>query len=120
MRSDGPKTYSLSLSGWGFWLGVFGVVLLLSSVGLGWLIAGLLLLLVFLLSLPILILLGVRWWMGRAIASATCPVCGFESQAIEGSRFNCPSCGDPLYVADGQFFHQTPSDVIDVDVYEEY
>lgn len=93
-----------------------GGSLLLSWIGLGWLVAVLLGLLVFLLSLPVLILLAFRWWVGRRIASDTCPVCEFESQAIEGSRFFCPNCGEPLFVADGEFYRQTPSGTIDVEL----
>ena len=114
MRSNGPKTYSISLSGWGFWLGVLAVVLLLSAVGLGWIVASLIGLLVFLLSLPILLLLGFRWWLRGTITTDECPVCYVKSEAIEGSRFGCPNCGELLYVADGQFHRQVSSDVVEV------
>ncbi len=119
MRFEQPKTYSISLTGWGFWLGSLAVAVLLTRVGLGWLVAGLVALLVFLLSLPVLVLLAFRWWARRWIATDRCPVCGSESQAIEGSRFFCPSCGEPLFVADGHFYRQTPPGTIDVEPLEE-
>ncbi|WP_026100987.1 hypothetical protein [Synechococcus sp. PCC 7336] len=119
MRPNNPKTYSLALSGWGFWIGALAIGIVLSKIGLGWMVAALLVLLVFLLSLPILVLLGVRWWLRRTIATDTCPICNFQSEAIEGSRFSCPSCGEPLYVADGQFFRQTARGVVEVDYIDE-
>jgi hypothetical protein len=120
MGSTNPnKTYSISLRGWGFWLGAIGLGVLLSYLGLGWLITVLLGLLVFLLSLPILILLAFRWWARRLISQDQCPVCHVESQAIEGSRFFCPSCGEPLFVADGQFYRQTPPGTIDVELIQD-
>ena len=119
MRPNSPKTYSIALSGWGFWIGALAIGVLLSTIGLGWMVAALLALLVFLLFLPVLILLGVRWWLRRTIATDTCPTCSFKSEAIEGSRFSCPSCGELLYVADGQFFRQTANGVVDVDYIDE-
>ncbi len=116
---NSPKTYSIALTGWGFWLGVIATVALLMTVGLGWLVGALLALLVVLLSLPIVILLLVRWGMQRLITTDACPVCGFESQALEGSRFFCPSCQEPLFVADGHFYRQTPTGTIDVELIED-
>ncbi|NJM00017.1 MAG: DUF1610 domain-containing protein [Synechococcaceae cyanobacterium SM2_3_2] len=116
MNPNTPRTYSISLSGWGFWLSALGGALLLSWIGLGWVVAALLGLLVFLLSLPLMILLAFRWWARRRIATDTCPVCEFESQAIEGSRFLCPNCGEALFVADGEFYRQTPSGIIEVEL----
>ncbi|MDX2272777.1 MAG: hypothetical protein NW237_12660 [Cyanobacteriota bacterium] len=119
MRSTTPKTYSFALAGWGFWLTTGVVVLLLTVLGWGWLVAALVGLLVFLLSLPILLLLAFRWWMGRLIATAACPVCHFESQAVEGSRFFCPNCHEPLFVADATFYRQTPKGTIEVELIED-
>ncbi|NJK63176.1 MAG: hypothetical protein HC921_11295 [Synechococcaceae cyanobacterium SM2_3_1] len=114
-----PKTYSIALRGWGFWLGALGVALLLSAAGLGWLIIFLLGFLIFLLLLPVLILITFRWWIGRLIATDSCPVCGFESQALEGRRFRCPSCGEALFVADGEFHRRTPPGTIEVEVLQD-
>jgi hypothetical protein len=119
MGSNTPKTFSIALSGWGFWLGAIGLTTLLTYVGLGWLITALLVFLLFLLSLPILVLLGFRWWARRLISTDHCPVCSFESQAIEGGRFFCPSCQEPLFVADGHFYRQTPPGTIDVEFIED-
>lgn len=116
MGSHDPKTYSLSLTGWGFWLSALGSAFLMSWLGLGWLVTALLLLLFFLLSLPILAVLVFRWWARRWISTDQCPVCGFESQAIEGHRFHCPECGEPLFVADGFFYRQTPPGTIEVEL----
>ena len=114
MRPNGPKTYSIAFSGWGFWLGAIAFVFLLSSVGLGWMVAALTGLLVFLLTLPILVLLGFRWWLRRTIATDNCPVCNFKSEAVEGGRFSCPSCGELLYVADGSFHRQMADGTVEV------
>jgi hypothetical protein len=83
MRFEQPKTYSISLTGWGFWLGSLAVAALLTGLGLGWLMVGLV------------------------------------AQALEGSHFFCPSCGEPLFVADGYFYRQTPPGTIDVESGEE-
>ncbi len=111
-----PRTYSISFSGWGFWLSALAGAFLLSAIGLGWFVTLLLGFLVFLLLLPILILLGFRWWANRLISTDACPVCGFESQAIEGTRFLCPNCQEPLFVADGEFYRQTPPGTIEVEL----
>jgi hypothetical protein len=92
---------------------------LLTRLGLGWLMVGLVALLLFLLSLPLLVLLAFRWWARRWITTDRCPVCGSEAQALEGSHFFCPSCGEPLFVADGYFYRQTPPGTIDVESGEE-
>ena len=118
MQPNGPKTYSFALGGWGFLFGLLAFGLLLNYVGLGWVVSALIGLMIFFLSLPILVMLGFRWWLKRTISSDTCPVCSFKSEAIEGSRFNCPSCGEPLYVADGRFLRHTSSDVVEVVDYE--
>ncbi len=119
MRNQLPRTYSFSLSGWGFWLGLLAVATTLAIVGWGWFIAALVALLVGLITLPILAIMGFRWWLRRSITSDSCPVCQFESQALEGSRFSCPNCGEPLYVADGEFQRQTPPGTVEVNFQEE-
>jgi predicted lipid-binding transport protein (Tim44 family) len=95
MRFEQPKTYSISLTGWGFWLGSLAVAALLTGLGLGWLMVGLVALLLFLLSLPLLVLLAFRWWARRWITTDRCPVCGSEAQALEGSHFFVPVVASP-------------------------
>jgi len=79
----GRRTYSIAVQGWVFWIGVILCALVLKWTGLGWLALGLLALLVFLLSLPILVVLGFRWWADHLLTTATCPVCQQDSQAME-------------------------------------
>ena len=117
--SHNRRTYSIALKGWGFWLAILVSALLLRLTGLGWLAAGLGVLLLSLLALPVLVLLGFRWWMRHLLAHDACPICEFESQAIEGQQFECPNCQVPLYVADGQFYRQTPAGTIDVEFSQE-
>ncbi|MEN9204380.1 MAG: hypothetical protein Q6J68_03240 [Thermostichales cyanobacterium SZTDM-1c_bins_54] len=116
---SGRRTYSIALQGWVFWIGVILGALVLRWAGLGWLALGLVALLIGLLSLPIWVVLGFRWWAERWLTTAACPVCEQESQAIEGQRFHCPHCGVPLYVADGLFYRQVAADTIDIDYAEE-
>ncbi|MEO1133500.1 MAG: hypothetical protein AAFX40_12440 [Cyanobacteria bacterium J06639_1] len=119
MPSNEPRTYSLALNGWGFWLGCLAVALLLTRLGLGWLVALPVIFLVVLLTLPVVMVLLFRWWVSNRLATDACPVCRFESQAMEGTRFFCPSCGEPLYVADRQFFRQSPPGTVEVEVLED-
>lgn len=119
MPSNEPRTYSLSFNGWGFWLGCLAVVLVLSRIGLGWLVALPLILLGILLLLPVIAVVAFRWWVRSRLATDTCPVCRFESQALEGTRFFCPSCGEPLYAADHHFYRQSPPGTVEVEVLED-
>lgn len=119
MRNQLPRTYSLAFSGWSFWLGLIAIASVLAVVGWGWFLTLLLTLLVALITLPIVAVMAFRWWLRRSITTDACPVCQFESQALEGSRLSCPNCGEPLYVADGHFNRQTPPGTVEVAFQEE-
>jgi predicted amidophosphoribosyltransferase len=72
-----------------------------------------------LLSLPVLVIFFFRWSTQRLLSRDNCPVCGFESEALEGSRFLCPRCQEPLFVADGYFYRHTPPGTIEVELLQE-
>ncbi len=91
------------------------VILLLSSpVLLGWLLKGFLVLLILIPLLPLAIGYGIQWWFKRNLVSAACPVCGVESQTLNGAEFRCPSCGEALKAEQKQFSRLTPPGTIEV------
>ncbi|MEN9213683.1 MAG: hypothetical protein Q6J44_03155 [Gloeomargarita sp. DG02_4_bins_56] len=105
-------------NGWRFWLGWLFFLLLLSSLGLGWLARGLSLLLLFFILTPALFVLGVRWWLGRHIVAGVCPVCGYAFQGVSNTQTQCPNCGERLQVTGGQFVRLTAPGIVDVEAVE--
>lgn len=87
---------------------------LLGALGLGWLIKFSLLLIGFLILLPILGVLGLQWWLKRNIVQGTCPVCTSELSGLNGSQFQCPSCGEPLQIQQGKVTRLAPEGTIDI------
>jgi hypothetical protein len=84
-------------------------------VGLGWLVNAFLIGLGFLIISPAILFLVLRWWLNRNIAQGNCPVCDYELAGLEKSQLQCPSCGEPLKIENGQFERLTPPGTIDVD-----
>nr|WP_281438489.1 hypothetical protein [Synechococcus sp. C9] len=90
----------------------------MSSLGLGWLVRGLSLLLLLVILTPTLLTLGIRWWLGRNIVTGACPVCGFSLQGLANSQTQCPNCGERLQVTGGKFTRLTPPGIVDVEAVE--
>ena len=102
----------------GCWLSIIAIALLASSVGLGWVINGFFILIALAFVAPILIFWGVQWWLKLNFIQDSCPVCSYEFTGFKNSEFQCPSCGEPLTVKEGNFARITPPGTIDVDAVE--
>jgi hypothetical protein len=110
-----PNRYrSIQFSGLRFWLVLLAVVWLLGTVGLGWIVKSVFILIAVLLITPILAFLGFRWWLKRNLVMAQCPVCGVESAGINNTQMRCPNCSEPLKVEGNQFQRLTPPGTVDV------
>ena len=102
----------------GCWLTIIAVALLASSIGLGWVINGFLILFVLVLFAPVLIFWGVQWWLKLNFVQDNCPVCDYEFTGFKNTEFQCPNCNEPLQISNGHFARITPPGTIDVDAVE--
>jgi hypothetical protein len=118
VNQDTSKLFQFNLSGLTRWLVVLTTVLLLGSVGLGWLVNGFLILLGFLLISPVIAWVGLRWWLRRNLVEDKCPVCAYEFTGFNRTECQCPSCGESLKVEQGHFYRFTPPGTIDVEAVE--
>jgi hypothetical protein len=100
------------------WLTLLAVTWLLASLGLGWLVNSLLIILGLLLVTPVIAFFGFRWWLQSNLVADKCPVCGFESTGLNNSKLQCPSCGEQLLVQNNQFSRFAPEGTIDVTAIE--
>jgi len=90
----------------------------LASIGLGWLVKSLLVLVGLILISPLLIFAGLRLWLGFNIVQAPCPVCGAQATSLKRSQFSCPTCGVALRVEGERFVRPTATGTVDVDARE--
>lgn len=100
------------------WLTVFAVVWLLGTLGLGWLVNSLLIILGLLFLVPILAFFGFRWWLQRNLVTENCPVCRTEITGLNNTQLQCPSCGEKLLVQNRTLKRFTPEGTIDVTAVE--
>ena len=112
------KSFQFNFSTIGRWLTLLAFVWLLGSVGLGWLVNSFLILVGLLLLAPVLAFVGFRWWLQRNLVQDHCPVCRYEFTGLNRTQLQCPSCGEPLKVDQGQFNRLTPPGTIDVQAVE--
>ena len=116
MAPNGFRQLQLNFSGMGCWLTLaigFGLV---TTVGIGWLLKSLLVLVILLISVPIVLIVGSQFWLRRNLVEGTCPAC---SQPLTGFRpipMSCPNCGVALQAKDGAFVRVAPEGTIDVNV----
>ena len=103
-------------SGLRFWLTALLIFWTLSSIGLGWLVNSVFILIGLVTFVPVIAFFGLQWWVKRSIVSAECPVCTSTFTATRSSQFQCPSCGEPLQEQQNKFVRLTPPGTIDVDV----
>jgi len=106
----------LNNSGLGCLLTFLLMALLLSSIGLGWVVNGFLIFIAFLLLTPALAWFGLNWWLKRNLVVQPCPVCGYEFTGFNNTQCQCPNCEEVLKVEGGEFKRLTPPGTIDVDV----
>lgn len=115
MNLNDWKKLQINLSGIGFWLALFGGIWLLGSVGLGWIVHSILILIVLLAIAPVIFLIALRWWLQRNLIESSCPVCQTSFPALNNTQVRCPGCGEPLKIASGKFTRLTPDGTIDVE-----
>lgn len=102
----------------GCWLTLLATVLLLSSVGLGWVVNGFLILVGLALISPVIGWFVFRWWLKRNLVEDKCPVCAYEFTGFNQTECRCPNCGEPLKVEQGRFNRLTLPGTIDVEAVE--
>ena len=93
-------------------------MLLLGSVGLGWLVNGFLILVGLVVISPVIAWFVFRWWLKRNLVEDKCPVCTYEFTGFNKTECQCPSCGEPLKVEQGHFKRLTLPGTIDVEAVE--
>ena len=118
MNDNFPKLFHFNNSGFGCLLTILLIGLLLGSVGLGWVVNGVLILFALFLILPAIAWFGFRWWLQRNVVEDQCPVCSYQFTGFNGTECQCPNCGEPLQVQGGHFNRLTPPDTIDIDAIE--
>ncbi|MEM9274262.1 MAG: DUF2614 family zinc ribbon-containing protein [Cyanobacteria bacterium P01_F01_bin.143] len=109
------KILRYNFSGIGCWLTIIAFAMLLSAVGLGWIINGFLILFLLLLITPVIAFFGLQWWLKRNVIQDICPVCNYEFTGLKNNQFSCPNCNEPLEVVNGKFIRITPPGTIDVE-----
>jgi DNA-directed RNA polymerase subunit RPC12/RpoP len=100
------------------WLTLLAIAWLLASLGLGWLVNSLVIILGLLFLLPVIAFFGFRWWLQKNLVTNQCPVCGYELTGINNSQVQCANCGEQLLVKNFQFQRFTPEGTIDVKAVE--
>ncbi len=118
MNPNTTQRLLLSLSTIRSWLILFGVIWLVGFLGLGWLVKSLFVLFALVLLTPVVLFLGLRWWLGRNLIQAPCPVCGFAMAGLNNSQTRCPNCNESLQASNGQFQRITPPGTVDVEAVE--
>ena len=112
------KTFQFNLSNLRLWLSLIAVTWLLGSLGLGWLVNSLLIIVGLLFLAPILVFFGFRWWVQHNLVTDSCPVCGYEFNGLKNTKLQCPNCSEQLLVQQGHFRRFTPEGTIDVTAVE--
>ncbi|MFQ3680046.1 MAG: hypothetical protein SNJ60_06015 [Pseudanabaenaceae cyanobacterium] len=101
---------------WRSWLGWLLAIWVLSTLGLGWLLQSLAVLLALLILLPVVAVGLGQWWLRWQLVTDTCPVCQGEFTAPRKATVNCPHCGEILTVTGQRFTRYTPPGTIEVEV----
>ena len=112
------KLLQFNTSGLGCWASIILALFVLTSIGLGGAIKGLIILIALLFIAPVIAFWGFQWWLRRKLVQASCPVCSYEFTGFKNTEFNCPSCGETLQVEADSFSRMTPPGTIDVDAVE--
>lgn len=112
------KSFQLNLLNLRPWLTLLAVFWLLASLGLGWLVNSLLIIVGLLLLAPVIAFVGFRWWLQRNLVADQCPVCRYEFTGLNNTQLQCPNCGEQLLVQQGHFQRFTPEGTIDVTAVE--
>lgn len=118
MNQGSSNRFMLALSEIGRWVTPLLIVWLLVSIGLGWLVKSVLIIIGLITIAPVIAFFGFRWWLNRNLIIDRCPVCSYEFTGLNQTQFQCPSCGEPLKGEGDSFERLTPPGTIDVDAIE--
>ena len=116
MNQNNGKGLYLNISGIGVWVTIFAVIWLLSSIGLGWIVKSVVVLIFLLLLAPVIAYFAFRWWFKRNVIESSCPVCSHDFVGINNAQTRCPNCGETIAVQDKKFVRYNPPGTVDVDV----
>jgi hypothetical protein len=114
VNNNTPNVFQVNLPRFQSWFTIVAICLLLGSLGLGWLVKSVLVIIGLAVITPIIGFLGFFWWLRRSIVQADCPVCAYSIQGVNGSEVQCTNCGEVLKVDRGRLVRETPPDTIDV------
>jgi hypothetical protein len=112
------KTFQFYLANLRPWLTLFAAVWLLGTLGLGWLVNSVLIIVGLIFLAPIVAFFGFQWWLQRNLVADKCPVCTFEFTGLNNTNLQCPNCGESLSVQNGHFQRIAPEGTIDVTAIE--
>ena len=115
MNNFSPKFVTVNQSGLGCGLTILAGALLLSAIGLKWVVNGIAIIILLLFITPVVAFWVFRWWLKRKLVESDCPVCHYEFTGFDGQECRCPSCGEVLQVSNGKFTRPTPPGTIDVE-----
>ncbi len=110
--------FNINDSGLGCTLTLIFIALLLGSVGLGWIVNGILLVFALLMVTPVIAFFVIRWYLKRNLVEDQCPVCSYQFTGFNNTQCRCPNCQEILKVESGRFQRITPAGTIDVDAIE--
>ncbi|MGB3616033.1 MAG: hypothetical protein WBA10_19735 [Elainellaceae cyanobacterium] len=96
------------------WLILLGIIWLLGSVGLGWLVKSAFILIGLLIITPFVAFLGLRWWLKRNLIESSCPVCSNPLIGLNGQEVRCPNCQEPIKAENNEFYRLTPPGTVDI------
>jgi len=116
--NQGTPKISLKLPAISNWLILLGIAWLFASLGLGWVVKSIFILVGFLLLTPVVAFFCLQWWLKRNLVEGKCPVCEYEFTALNQTQCQCANCGEPLKVEQGHFSRLTPPGTIDVTAVE--
>ncbi|ABW29110.1 MULTISPECIES: hypothetical protein [Acaryochloris] len=114
MNLNQSQRFSAGLSVIRSWLTIAIVVVLFGSIGLGWVLKSLLVLFGLILVTPVVLFVGLRWWLGRNLIQGTCPSCGNPLTGLKNTQTTCPFCGQSVVVENANFQRPTEPGTIDV------
>lgn len=116
--NQGTPKISLNLPRISNWLILLGIACVLVSIGLGWVVKSLLIVVGLLLLTPVVAFFALQWWLKQNLIEDKCPVCQYEFTALNQTQFQCANCGEPLKIEEGHFSRLTPPGTIDVTAVE--
>ncbi|MEG5018088.1 MULTISPECIES: hypothetical protein [unclassified Microcoleus] len=116
--NQGTPKISFKLPRISNWLILLGIAYLLVSIGLGWIVKSVLILVAFLVLTPVVAFFALQLWLKSNLITDNCPVCQYEFTALNQTQLQCANCGEPLKIEEGHFSRLTPPGTIDVTAVE--